>query len=197
MKQTLVSKLLQIIGMERRPEWTPAVTVDSDALRVLAHLLAQDGGGSRLLACDSSGLLKIVPYAADGNPVMATPGSYLPVTVRGGTYYPIGLSADKDAHVMTYEERTGDGSAFVAVSAGTLGTVDLGAGTPPAIVEIVQDKGACKVYASATAGAKTLLLGGCGQYAPNKFLVSARYVDVECTGTYGDWSIIARWWGVT
>jgi len=69
--RTLATRLLDILGIEPYHEQSQApYRVSNECHRCLAHLLGQDGSGSRLLLCDSNGRLSVVAVGSDGNPLM-------------------------------------------------------------------------------------------------------------------------------
>jgi hypothetical protein len=61
--QELQTPLLDLIGIPRRPDNVGRYSLSNRLVNSLAHLVAQDGARSRLLACSTAGVLAV----ADAN----------------------------------------------------------------------------------------------------------------------------------
>jgi hypothetical protein len=66
MFQVLWTTLLNVVGVDRQPRELRGYRVSNALQRSLAHLAAQDGSDSRLLLCDSSGRLYVLPVGSTG-----------------------------------------------------------------------------------------------------------------------------------
>jgi hypothetical protein len=85
MFQVLWTTLLNLAGVDQQPREVRGYRVGSSVQRTIAHLAAQDSSDGRLLLCDSSGRLYVLPVGSSGVAPVYSAAGRLGVNVRDGT----------------------------------------------------------------------------------------------------------------
>jgi len=207
--------LLELLDLDRDPAGRTEFDVDYDKIvPALAHLAGQDGKAARLVRCNSSGRLEVALTDAAGTAVnyLAAGCTPLAVLLTDLTGLPIGGMSDGKPRVQLVgteylaevslwgglgvggllDMTAPEAGAVATVASGTVATIDTLAAALKT-VRLAQNKDLCKVYNSASAGAKTNLIGILPANVVSDVIATLQYVDIESLGSAAAWSAVAVW----